>query len=159
MEKNTYMKPISLLLSLLLFAITGACKKENTLEAERALLQSVDKFNIAFKENNIEVLDSMVTENYQHTNGNGKPIGKSEWLGYLQKRGAQIKNGTLTIHSYEMLDAQLTLFGEVGVVTSKISVQSTNLGAYRENEYRTTNVWVKEDNLWKRAAFHDGKIR
>ncbi|MEK6153811.1 nuclear transport factor 2 family protein [Flavobacteriaceae bacterium 3-367] len=159
MNKHTYLKPIGILLSLLWFASTGACKKENTLEAERALLERVDQFNTAFKESNLVTLESMVTENYQHTNGNGKPIGKTDWLAYLEKRESEIKNGTLTIHQYEMLDVQLTLFGEVGVVTSKISVQSTNMGAYRENEYRTTNVWVKDGKSWKRAAFHDGKIR
>lgn len=64
-------------------AKTG-CKRNSS--AEGLLLKRIDKFNRAFKECDIEQLETLITDDYLHTNGNSKSIGKDAWIGYLEKR-------------------------------------------------------------------------
>lgn len=58
-----------------------------------------------------------------------------------------------------MSDPQVEFHGKTAVLTAKIKVTATNKGTVTENEYQVTNIWVKESGVWKRAGFHDGKIK
>ena len=47
----------------------------------------------------------------------------------------------------------------MAIVTAKISFSTIKLGEQKENEFRITNVQVKEEGTWKRAGFHDTRIK
>ena len=53
----------------------------------------------------------------------------------------------------------IQFYESTAIVTARIIVTSYKLEEQQENEYRITNIWVKENGDWKRAGFHDGKIR
>ncbi|MEX0288744.1 MAG: hypothetical protein AB3N14_06500, partial [Flavobacteriaceae bacterium] len=95
-----------LLITLLITGIVGCSTRQSAdkdLETRReALLESIEVFNIAFKSGDNKKLASMITENYQHTNGSSEVIGKESWLAYLQKRSAEIASGKLKVVNYEM---------------------------------------------------------
>ncbi|WP_303317883.1 nuclear transport factor 2 family protein [Flavivirga abyssicola] len=125
-----------------------------------ALLNRVEAFNTAFKVCNIAKLESMLTENYRHTNGISKPIDKRAWVNYLRTRKAQIEKGELVVNTYEMKDTEVELYNNhTAILTAKIVVSSKKQGEIQNNEYRVTNIWIKDDGIWKRAGFHDGKIQ
>jgi len=126
--------------------------------AKEELLQTVDSFNEAFRAGNLVALESMITENYLHTNGNSKTIGKRDWLNYLSKRENEIKSGNLEVIEYKMDDVEIEFYNNVAIVTGKIVVSNKEKGEILNNAYRITNVWVNESGNWKRAGFHDGKI-
>ncbi|WP_299551431.1 nuclear transport factor 2 family protein [Seonamhaeicola sp.] len=134
-------------------------KEARLMKEKMALVFRVSEFNEAFKHCDIATLESMLTEHYKHTNGTSKPINKSDWLGYLEHRKESIDKGELVVTSYEMKEPSYELFGDTAILTARIVVSSVLNGETQNNEYRVTNIWVKEDGLWKRAGFHDGKIK
>ncbi len=155
MKKHLFIQAITFLIFLFgSIEMMTAQEKE-----EKTLLKAIETFNQAFKEGNIEKLQSMITERYQHTNGSSKSIHRDTWLSYLRKRKKEIETGTLVMHTYTMTETEVQMYDDIAIVTAKITTTSTKSGELQENEYRVTNIWVRENNLWKRAAFHDGKIK
>ena len=111
------------LLALIIFqnCTTEISQKTSDVEEEKILLERVDEFNLAFKECNIEKLESMITNNYVHTNGSSKSIGKAAWVNYLKKRKKQIGSGDLVVENYEMTDTGLEMYDEIAILTATIT--------------------------------------
>ncbi|WP_163418495.1 nuclear transport factor 2 family protein [Flagellimonas sp. HSM57] len=123
------------------------------------MLDTIEKFNTAFANSELPTLDAMVTENYVHTNGNSKAIDKTSWFNYLKSRNQEIESGMLKMEGYNMDELHIELHNQTAITTAKISTSIIKNGVITENEYRVTNIWVYEDDVWKRAAFHDTKIK
>ncbi len=139
-----------------------ACENQSQkLEAEQKeeLITAIDRFNLAFANSEISVLESMVTNNYSHTNGTYEAIDKESWFQYLNKRDKEIEAGILTINSYEMKQLKVEFHDNTAIATAKVITSITKNGELSKNEYRVTNIWVYENGAWKRAGFHDGKIQ
>lgn len=145
-----------------LIAVCSACghlKNTNNNDYDRQiLLATIDAFNKAFAAGQVEMLESMVCENYQHTNGYSKAIGKSEWIAYLQKRKADVDQRRLVVDDYQMKETQISIFDDTAIVTGRIVVRLIQDGDSTVYEYRVTNVWIREGANWKRAGFHDSKV-
>ncbi len=150
-----------------LFIISGSfqcCKNENNLksnfsEEKEKLIERFEEFNIAFRDGEIDKLEAMITNNYLHTNSNSKSIRKSNWLAYLAKRKEELTSGKLVVNNYEMNETEVEIYDDMAIVTAKISFSTIKSDEKKENEFRTTNVWVKEEGIWKRAGFHDTRIK
>ncbi|WP_157637984.1 nuclear transport factor 2 family protein [Flexithrix dorotheae] len=148
-----------------LLVISQSCsfEKKNTttsLDKEIEILtQKINEFNQAFNTADLEKLEQMVTENYLHTNGNSKPIRKETWLNYLKKRKRSLESGELKIENYQMTETEIEMYDDMAIVSTRISFISNNSGTEKEQEFRVTNIWVKEGNDWKRAGFHDYRIK
>ncbi|AXT60237.1 nuclear transport factor 2 family protein [Aquimarina sp. AD10] len=162
MEKIMNSKLIILIVIISIVFIACTTKndqKNDNSKNEQLLWLSIDKFNNAFKEGNIEQLASMITNNYTHTNTTSKAIDKNTWLTYLSKRKKEIDSGNLIVNTYEMTEKKVTFYNNTAIVTAKVSTSTTRLGKLTENEFRVTNIWILEKTNWKRAGFHDGKIK
>lgn len=155
MRNQTSLASIFLFLPIL---IAVSCSQNNAGDQQK-LRQAIESFNTAFKQCDISTLEAMITENYTHTNGNSKSIGKSAWLKYLRSRERDIKSGAIDVLNYEMDEMEIKMHHDMAIVTGKIVVESRREDEVQENEYRITNMWVLESGAWKRAGFHDGKIR
>ena len=158
------MHQISKLLGCMLIIVFTSCgidhaSNPNQEKVDQELLATIDQFNLAFQAGDVESLTSMITDNYLHTNGNAKSIRKEDWLNYLRKRTQEIQLGTLEVIDYKMEEVEIELYGQTAIVTGKISVSNKTGDEVSRNEYRVTNIWVKETDKWKRAGFHDGKIK
>lgn len=119
---------------------------------------TIKKFNKAFAEGNLAVLDSLTTDNYLHTNGNAKVITKDKWFNYLKKRNKQLESGVLKVLEYNFTEQKIELHGTTAIVTGKVTVVTQDSLGSKKNQYRITNIWAYEKSQWKRAGFHDGKI-
>ncbi len=126
---------------------------------EKEFIAVLDKFNESFKECDLETLNAMVADNYVHTNGNSKSIGKADWFNYLESRKKDLESGNLEVLEYKMDETAIEFYDNLAIVTAKISVENKKQDTVQNNEYRVTNIWVKENGIWKRAGFHDGKIK
>ncbi|WP_299220550.1 nuclear transport factor 2 family protein [uncultured Aquimarina sp.] len=158
------MRFFKVILAVIIALNLSSCKDDdatnNELEkSKQELLKTISEFNKAFRNGNVSVLESMITENYLHTNGNSKSIGKKSWLNYLSKRENEINSGNLDVIRYEMDEIKIEFYRNMAIVTGKVAVSNKKKEEIQKNEYRITNVWVNEDGNWKRAAFHDGKIK
>jgi hypothetical protein len=136
-------------------------KEEDTSseETRKELLKRLDAFNTAFREANVSELTSMITETYLHVNGNSRSIGKKEWLNYLNKRKTDIKSGSLEVLFYRMDEVDIELFENTAFVSARIMVTNKRDTTVQESEYRVTSLWVNQAGSWKRAGFHDTKIK
>ncbi|AUP78023.1 nuclear transport factor 2 family protein [Flavivirga eckloniae] len=151
---------LSMALVLAFFNCTDKEKVKKTPETDLTqLMESIDKFNKAFQEGHVKVLESMITENYLHTNGNLKSIRKNDWINYLSKREKEIQSGALEVIEYKLEETEIELHGNTAIVTGKVTVSNKRNNDIKKNEYRITNIWVYESGAWKRAGFHDGKIK
>ncbi|MEX0315016.1 MAG: nuclear transport factor 2 family protein [Allomuricauda sp.] len=160
MDKSHFVQTL-LLIGLSLLFSTG-CKSDSpalTQAQEDALIPTIERFNNAFAQSDLVTLDGLVTDDYIHTNSTSKAITKESWFQYLNKRDKEIQTGTLVIKTYEMSDLNVEYHANSAIVTGKVSIMYTKEGKSAENEYRITNVWVFQDEGWKRAGFHDGKIK
>ena len=142
---------------LLIFVLLAGCNpaESNRRQDLEDLTQSLISFNNAFREGNLQVLDSLTTADYQHTNGNSKAFGKESWFNYLENRSNQLAQGALEISEYELIETDITLHGTSGIVTGLIITAGKLEGEPFVRQIRVSNVWVKEEGIWKRAAFHD----
>jgi len=122
------------------------------------LISSIEKFNKAFAQGDLAVLDSLTTENYLHTNSSSKVIGKTAWFDYLKRRNKRLKSGDLVVLDYTLDQTKIEYHGSSAIVTGKVTVVTKDSIESKENHYRITNLWVYEEGHWKRSGFHDAKI-
>lgn len=157
------MKMLKLILTTFTVFFMLSCSPDQQQEIPKApnkegLETALARFNQAFQDGDVAVLESMITDNYVHTNGNSKSIGKDMWLSYLRKREQTIQAGELEVTAYEMQDLEIEYYDDMAIVTGKVLTSSKQQNEVRKNAYRITNIWVYESGNWKRAGFHDGKI-
>ena len=146
------------LIPFLILCCQGVEKEKTELDKKEALLKQIQQFNKAFDEGNVDLLRTLVTDNYLHTNGHSASIRKEPWFNYLKNRRNALLSGDLVIENYAMEDIEVELYGDAAIVTARISFTSSNKGNRTENAYRVTNVWVLQEGRWRRAGFHDTRI-
>ncbi len=149
-------------IAIIILLLITSCDSQNSLsqndQEKQNLLAAIEKFNTAFAEGNLVLLDSMTTENYLHTNGSSKVINKTNWFNYLEKRSKDLEAGTIKIIDYQLEDTAIEHYENMAIVTGKVIVKTKDSSGIMKNQYRITNFWVLEEDRWKRAGFHDGKI-
>lgn len=160
------MEPESLFKYLLLLGILhfGGCGRPAPSGAEAAptresLHQALDAFNAAYARADVAALDKMLASGYLHTNGASPPLGKDSWLNYVSGRRKALDAGDLVIDSYTLLDLQVRLHGRAAAVAGKVRVNGLDRDGPFEHAFRVTQLWIFEDAGWKRAAFHDGRVK
>lgn len=126
---------------------------------EERLKIRMEELNQAFVEADTARLSTLITNDYVHTNGNSAPIGRDVWLEYIATRKNSLEAGSLEILDYQSSEVKLTILENTAIVNTKVAVTEIINGNKQENAYQVTQVWKDEHGLWKRAAFHDGKIR
>ena len=134
-------------------------QKSDQVEEKDELIKQIEAFNTAFRDGEVEKLESMITTNYLHTNSHSKPIRKDDWMAYLERRKKALVEGRLIVDEYEMTETEIEMYGDMAIVSGKISFKTIQASEQKENEIRVTNIWVKENGIWKRAGFHDSRIK
>ena len=127
-------------------------------DQETRLRSSLEKFNNAFIEADTAQLITMLTADYIHTNGSNAPINRQTWLQYIASRKAAIDQGELRILDYQTSEVQISFLENTAIVNARVDVDQVQNGQHQQNAYRVTHMWKDEYGIWKRAAFHDGKI-
>ncbi len=147
-----------LLLLAFLFTCMSCVISNSNNPTKESLLEAVSEFNDAFSTGNVPKLVIMITDDYKHTNSSAKAIGARSWVNYLHKRNKDLESRDLIVHNYDMDQIEVVMYNRSAVVTGRVKTSSSYKGDLRKNEYRVTHFWVYENERWKRAGFHDGKI-
>ncbi|MEQ8426107.1 MAG: nuclear transport factor 2 family protein [Cyclobacteriaceae bacterium] len=155
----SYIFFLSLISLFILSCNKEVTQKSDPLEERAQLMERIEEFNAAFGSGDVDKLELMITDNYLHTNGYSKAIGKSDWLAYLVTRKKELESGELIVKNYKMEETEIEFHNDMAIVTAKISFSTITPNEEKENEMRVTNVWVQEEGVWKRAAFHDTRIK
>nr|WP_298794055.1 nuclear transport factor 2 family protein [uncultured Allomuricauda sp.] len=148
---------LSRLIIIVLGLCLANCQTKRSSEPEKLAI-SIEKFNTAFAEGNLEVLYAMTTENYLHTNSSSRVIGKTDWFNYLKKRNKDLKSGAIEVLEYQLDETKIEHHDNTAIVTGKVRVVIQDSTGTKISQYRITNIWVYEDGTWKRAGFHDGRM-
>ena len=152
------MKRLSFLLMLVMLVACGPANGNRRADME-AVRQALITFNNAFREGDLQALDSLTTDDYLHTNGNNRAFDKESWFNYLEGRSKQLSLGTLEITEYELIESEIKLHGSSAIVTGLVITAGRRDGETFTRQFRISNVWVKQDGIWKRAAFHDTPVK
>jgi len=127
--------------------------------SEKELRLAVSDFGRAFASADVSALQLLLTEDYTHVNGSsGNVITRDQWLGWVASRRAELDAGTLVIETYTVEDLRVQLYGETAVVSGIVRSRGLNGGTPFDSNIRFTNVWVLEEGVWRRAAFHDSRL-
>lgn len=125
------------------------------LELERAL----GAFSAAFIQGDAEALDTLLTDDYIHTNGGtGAVLDKERWLEYIRTRRAEIASGRLRVDRYESSAVTIRWHGDAAVVSSQVVSEGSRDRKPFATRLRVSQVWVRSDGQWRRAAFHDSPL-
>ncbi len=147
----------SLLLSLLLMVILG-CQHTTEKGTEEDLLTTLNKFNTAFAEGDLDFLDRHTTSNYQHTNNSNKAFGKTAWFEYLASRKEDLDNGVLRLERYAMSEIDVQLYQNSALITGLVYTKGNHYSEAFDRQLRVTHLWVFQEGTWKRAGFHDTPV-
>ncbi|MCB0588425.1 MAG: nuclear transport factor 2 family protein [Phaeodactylibacter sp.] len=155
---------ISFLLFPSFFFFSGCGQSEQAAVMEdnptlESLHQALDAFNAAYARADAASLGRMLTTGYLHTNGANPALDKEEWLNYVAGRKKALNAGELVIDNYALLESRVRLYGKAAVVAGKVRINGLDGGGPFESEFRVTQLWVFEEGGWKRAAFHDGRLK
>ncbi len=121
---------------------------------------SVEKFADAFLRADVSTLSNLLCENYIHINGSsGNIINKADWLSWINSRRLSLDKGELIISAYKVEDLKIQIFGETAIATGVVKSHGKRNGSSFNSHIRFSNVWVIEDGILRRAAFHDSAIR
>lgn len=149
---------MKLLSTILVLIIAAGCSKEKEPSVSE-LRSAIESFNEAYVRGDTSILAQMISDQYVHTNNSWRSFGKDQWLGYMRSRREKLDEGTLVVAAYEMDEYAVEQFGNSAIVTARISSKGTENGAPFDKSFRVTNVWVYNQGVWKRAAFHDTPIQ
>ncbi len=151
----------SLLLAILLgfIAVVPSMSQSTATKTEKEVLQAIKKFNQAFRQADAALLEAMLTDQYIHSNSGSKVIDKKSWLNYIKKRRKQLDSQTLKVASYQMSEVVMKVYGNTVVVNVLITATGTRHQQAFQSKIRCTQVWVNQQGTWKRAAFHDSKLK
>lgn len=153
MKKHLIVAPILLIF----FACSGPERKAQ--KELKSLEATIDIFNSAFQEGNLVVLDSLTTDNYIHTNGSDRAFSKERWFNYLENRSKDLSLGLIKVDKYQLLEKEIQMHNQSAIVTGLIITAGFSRGVEFSRQIRVSNLWVKEDNTWKRAGFHDTSVQ
>ena len=126
--------------------------------AEDTLEKTLDEFQNAFSNADVQLLSNLITDDYLHTNASGNVIGKEDWLNWLSGRRKDMDANIFSYTTYEIKDRQIKYYEKMAIVSSLIQTAGINKAGDFLTNIRTTEVWIKENSNWSRAAFHDSYL-
>jgi ketosteroid isomerase-like protein len=106
-----------------------------------------EKWTAAYKERNIDILSSLLTEDFLITVEDGNTYSKA---GYITHSA----DPTVHVEVAELSDLRVRIRGNVAVVTGAYHEKGTSNRKPYEYHDRLTDVWVKVGNSWRVLASH-----
>lgn len=131
-------------------------------EPQTTISRRVQEFADAYRTADLDTLDDMIAGQYSHINNGGAPIGRKAWLDWNRMRADKFASGAWKPVSYSITDVAITLpagHNDVAIVTGRARSKEIHDGEIVRSDLRFTNLWMAENGVWKRAAFHDSPAR
>lgn len=142
-----------------LLAVTPVAFAQNNYNTVSEVKQAIEKFNAAFLKADVDQLASMLTNQYIHSNSGSAIITKKTWLNYIKKRRKQLDSRQLRVNSYDTSELVIKTYANSAVANGLVVVKGIRNKKPFQSKIRFTHLWIKENGVWKRAAFHDSKLK
>lgn len=110
----------------------------------------IRKLGEAWAQNDLATLESLLSDDYIHTDYLGRVQNRVEWLDYVRDRKAKV-----IVNKIEFEDVKVHVYGDVTVVTGRNIIRGalTEQGKEAGTQIRFTQVLLRKPKGWLRAAF------
>jgi uncharacterized protein (TIGR02246 family) len=132
------------------FGQEGKAKVNSNARIEEQIHNVIRKFGDAWAMNDIETLESLLTDDYVHTDYLGRVQERAEWMAYLRDRKARG-----IVNKIEFSDIKVRRYGDLAVVTGHSLIKGSLTEATKDVglQIRFTQVLLKRRNRWLRSSF------
>jgi ketosteroid isomerase-like protein len=119
-------------------------------ESEPTKLKALEaKLMEAYKERQIDLLASMLDEDFVITYEDGNTYGKTGYISFSA-------TPSVRVDVVEMSDIKVRMHGDTAVLTGAYHERGENKGKAYDYRDRFTDVWMKSDGKWRLVASHYG---
>ena len=112
---------------------------------EETARKFVDDFSAAFSQNDAAALDRMTASDYTFVTPTGTIQNK-------EQRVAPIRSGDLKYDCAKYDEVQVRIYGEMAIVTARVTVKSELKGASLNGQFRSTLTLLKVKGMWELVA-------
>ena len=132
--------------------IFGQAKKQTqATSAEEELIQVQKDVTEAINKGDVATVDRIVSDDSAGTDEEGNVGNKTKLL-------ADLKSGAITMTSVVWDDVKARVWGDTGVVWSRITEKSKVNGKDTSTQYQSTETWIKRSGRWQWVASHRSKV-
>jgi hypothetical protein len=130
-----------LLLPLLVLLACSAGSAQPARTVEQELMALDQAFNDAQVKKDRATLERLWADDYSYTHSNGAVMNKAQDI-------ADTMSGDMTWIAAKLDDLKVKLFGDVGVVTGRLTMEGTAT-AYASGARRFTDIFVRRNGRWQ----------
>jgi len=138
----------SLLIAAVAWAKGDYAKKETV---EQQITALTDQLNQAFGKGDTGWMEKHFADDFTAIHSNGKLVTKAQEIDNVKT--GNIKWATVDVH-----DRKIRAFGDTAVVVALASSTGTVGGNPYSGDFRTTQVWVRQNGNWQMVAFQSTRV-
>lgn len=139
---------------LVLLLAFSACTNADSDNAELSE-DDIYAFALAFHTGDFDTVSKHIAEGYIHVNSGAAPYSRTQWLAWYEGYAQEITNGDQVFKQYEIEALEIQRHQDAAYVSGVVRASGERFGDPFSQKIRFTNLWVWEDDRWKRAGFHD----
>ena len=141
-------KICALLLFLLAATILNLSAQDKEKDKDAATVRTLElKWTQSYKERSIDILSSMLAEDFVITIEDGSVYSKA---GYISNSA----DASVHVEVAELSDLKVRLHGDTAIVTGAYHERGESNGKRYEYHDRLTDVWMKVGGKWQVVASH-----
>ena len=141
-------KICALLLFLLAATILNLSAQDKEKDKDAATVRTLElKWTQSYKERSIDILSSMLAEDFVITIEDGSVYSKA---GYISHSA----DASVHVEVAELSDLKVRLHGDTAIVTGAYHERGESNGKRYEYHDRLTDVWMKVGGKWQVVASH-----
>jgi ketosteroid isomerase-like protein len=148
-HRMTIRMSLLIFVSLVVWAFDSAHGQNKPGSASSTILAFESKWNTAYKQGDVQTMNSLLAEDFIITVEDGTTYSKS---GYIALNG----NASVRVVVSEMSDLKVRLHGNTAVVTGAYHEQGLSNGKPYDYHDRFTDVWMSINGKWQVIASHYG---
>jgi ketosteroid isomerase-like protein len=119
-------------------------------ESDSTRLRALEaKLMEAYKQRQVELLASLLDEDFVITYEDGNTYGKTGYISFSA-------TPSVRVDVVEMSDIKVRMHGDTAVLTGAYHERGENKGKAYDYRDRFTDVWMKSDGKWRLVASHYG---
>ena len=106
------------------------------------LMEHIQELHIAERTLDVEKLSSLIADDYAGIGENGEQGDKNTLL-------MQFKDISLEFEQHEVKNVEYRIYGEVGIVSGKVSLKGNYSDGQFQGKYVFTDICVRRDGQWQ----------
>lgn len=132
----------------MLFLTSAGVAAQETEKSDAAAVRALEmKWTESYKERNIDILSSLLAEDFVITIEDGSVYSKAGYISHSADTSVHVEVA-------ELSDLKVRMHGETAIVTGAYHERGQSSGKRYEYHDRLTDVWMKSGGKWQVVASH-----